>query len=279
MEAVQAGKYQGTFFSFFSSVFKHIGIDLSNPHIITFPHKHLWFLWYLFIISIVTLPVIKWLNGDKGKAFILRLAVMVERSASIFVFIVPLAIIRIVLAPIFPQYQNYCDFFYWSLLVIYGFILYSDKRFEAAMVEQSNNALVIGVLCYVGYAAAAGSFVDYFEHPGYTLKSALFEIGWCLNAWAWLIFFIGTAKKHFKNQPTRFLTYSNEAVLPFYIIHKTIILIIAFNIAALPINLYVKFLLLMISAFAATMILYEFVIRRIDILRFLSGMSAKRKPG
>ncbi|MBF0319582.1 MAG: acyltransferase family protein [Nitrospirae bacterium] len=278
MESIQAGKYQGTFFSFFPTAFSHVGIDLSNPHVITFPHKHLWFLWYLFFISVITVPVFKWLNSQMGKALILRLAQMVERPAAIFLFVIPLAAIRVVLAPIFPAYQNYDDFFYWTLLVIYGFILYSDKRFEAAIVKQSNNALAIGVLCYVGFACAAGSFVDYFEHPRYTLRSALFEIGWCLNAWAWLIFFIGTAKKYL-NHPNRFLSYSNEAVLPFYITHKTIILIIAFNIATLPINLYVKFLLLMVSAFTATMILYEFVIRRIDIVRILSGMPAKKKPG
>jgi surface polysaccharide O-acyltransferase-like enzyme len=136
------------------------------------------------------------------------------------------------------------------------------------------------VLCYAGFSAVGirGSFVEYFERPGYTLATALFEIGWCLNAWAWLIFFIATAKKYI-NHSNKFLAYSSEAVLPFYIVHKTIILIIAFNMAALPINLYVKFFLLIVSAFAATTIVYEFIIRRIDIIRFLSGMPVRKKQG
>ena len=278
MESVQAKTFQGSFFSFLPTAFQHIGLDLSNPHIITFPHKHLWFLWYLFFMSVISLPVLRWLSAETGKALIGRLARLAENSKTIFLYFAPLAIIRVALAPTFPKYQDYDDFVYWTLLVIYGFILYSDKRFEEAMAKERWNAFFVGVACYAGFAllGAGGRFVALFEHPAHQPQSVLFEIFWCLNAWSWLIFFLSTAKKYF-NHASKFLSYANEALLPFYILHKTVILIIAFNMAALPMNLYAKFIVLLILSFAGTMFLYECIVRRVNILRVLSGMTVKKK--
>lgn len=278
MESLQAGTCQGSFLDFLPTVFTSIGLDLSTPHVITFPQKHLWFLWYLFLMSVVTLPILRLLGGEKGKAFIQRLAVLTENSKIIFAGIVPLAVIRVVLTPTFPQYQNYADFCYWSLMYIYGFILYSDKRFEAAMVKERWNACRLGLCCYAGFLIVgwAGDFVALFEHPSHGLGSVLFQFFWCVNAWAWLVFFLGSAKAYL-NASNALLNYSSEAVLPFYILHKTVILVIAFSMAAMPINLYVKFVLLLIAAFVATMILYEFVVKRVTVLRFLVGLPAVKK--
>ncbi|MBF0481068.1 MAG: acyltransferase family protein [Desulfovibrionaceae bacterium] len=277
MESIQSNTFHGSFFSFFPSAFNNIGIDLTNPHLITFPQKHLWFLWYLFFMSVITLPVLRWLSGEKGKTLIARLAKMTENSKTIFIFFAPMAMIRIVLAPAFPQYQNYADFIYWTLIVIYGFILYSDERFEEAMIKERWSAFIIGILCYTGFLLVGlnGHFVALFEHPTHRLDSVLFEIFWSLNAWSWLIFFISTAKKylHYSN---KFLSYSNEALLPFYIIHKTVILIVAFNMASFPINLYAKFIFLLVVSFAVTMLLYEYIVRRVNVLRFLSGLTPKK---
>ena len=278
MESVSAGTYHGSFLDFLPTIFTPVGLDLSTPHVFTFPQKHLWFLWYLFLMSVVTLPLLRLLGRKQGQAFIQWLAAMAENSKTIFVCIIPLALIRIVLTPAFPQYQNYADFCYWSLLYLYGFILYSDKRFEAALVKERWNACLLGLCCYAGFLIVGweGNFVALFEHPSHGPGSLLFEFFWCVNAWAWLVFFLGAAKVNL-NFSNAFLNYSNEAVLPFYILHKTIILVIGFTMAAMPLHLAAKFVILLITAFIATMILYEFVVKRVPVLRFLVGLAAAKK--
>jgi hypothetical protein len=70
--------------------------------------------------------------------------------------------------------------------------------------------------------------------------------------------------------------YANEAVLPFYLLHQTVIVVIGFyvvqwNIGALP-----KFLIISVAALVITLLLYEIMIRRIMLMRFLFGMKSAK---
>jgi hypothetical protein len=49
------------------------------------------------------------------------------------------------------------------------------------------------------------------------------------TSWSWLLTFIGFANHHL-NFSNRFLKYANEAVLPFYILHQTVIVVIGYFI-------------------------------------------------
>lgn len=89
--------------------------------------------------------------------------------------------------------------------------------------------------------------------------------------WAWLLTFLGFASHHL-DVNNRFLQYATEAVLPSYILHQTIIVVIGYLIvdwqwATLP-----KYLFLAATSFVTIMVLYEFLVRRVDVLRFAFGM-------
>jgi hypothetical protein len=72
-----------------------------------------------------------------------------------------------------------------------------------------------------------------------------------------------------------FLRYATEAVLPFYMLHQPIILLIAFWLVQLQIPILAKYLIIVILSFAGVMLLYE-GIRRVSVLRFLFGMKLRR---
>jgi hypothetical protein len=73
----------------------------------------------------------------------------------------------------------------------------------------------------------------------------------------------------------RFLRYGTEAVLPFYMLHQPIILLIAFWVIQLQIPILVKYLIIVTLSFAGIMLLYE-GIRRVGVLRFFFGMKQRR---
>jgi len=79
------------------------------------------------------------------------------------------------------------------------------------------------------------------------------------------------------NFNNRFLGYANEAVLPFYILHQTVILIIGFFVLQWSMGIAPKYLIITTSSFMAIMAIYELLVRRINILRFLFGMRLKKK--
>ena len=83
-------------------------------------------------------------------------------------------------------------------------------------------------------------------------------------------------------QPTfwaRVAAYGREAQLPYYVVHQPPIIVLGYyvvqwNMAPLP-----KFLIISLSALAFTLLLYEFVIKRTTVTRFLFGMRLRPRGG
>jgi hypothetical protein len=80
----------------------------------------------------------------------------------------------------------------------------------------------------------------------------------------------GYAKQHL-NRPSRALTYFSEAVLPYYIVHQTVIIVAAYNLSTLhwPVALEASFIVL--ATVTACWISFE-LIRRAKLLRMLFGL-------
>jgi hypothetical protein len=62
-----------------------------------------------------------------------------------------------------------------------------------------------------------------------------------------------------------------------YILHQTVIVLIGFGIAAWEIGVGFKYLILAGSSFWVIVTLYELVIKRVPVLRFLFGMTRRRR--
>jgi hypothetical protein len=92
-----------------------------------------------------------------------------------------------------------------------------------------------------------------------------------LGSWCWLLVILGFGAQHLRF-PARSLGYANEAVLPFYILHQTAMLTLGLYIVQWPVHDFLKWLVIVIFTFAICMSLYEFLVRRINLLRFLFGM-------
>ncbi|HEX3214471.1 MAG TPA: hypothetical protein VH016_18035, partial [Actinomycetota bacterium] len=69
--------------------------------------------------------------------------------------------------------------------------------------------------------------------------------------------------------------YAREAVLPFYVLHQTPIVILGFYVIQWDSNLLVKFLAISLGALAVTLGAYELLVRRTSVTRVLFGMPAK----
>jgi peptidoglycan/LPS O-acetylase OafA/YrhL len=68
-----------------------------------------------------------------------------------------------------------------------------------------------------------------------------------------------------------------EAVLPFYLLHQTVLLSVAWLLLDTSLPALVKFLMITVLSFCIILALYEFIVRRFQGLRFLFGMRAADK--
>ncbi len=101
-------------------------------------------------------------------------------------------------------------------------------------------------------------------------------VPYCLNAWCWLLAIFGFGMKHL-NVNTPLLKYANEAVLPFYILHQTVIVTLGYFVVGWAIPDGLKFLIILSGSFVVSMSLYEFLVRRNNLLRVLFGMKSKQR--
>ena len=83
--------------------------------------------------------------------------------------------------------------------------------------------------------------------------------------------------RRFLNFNNRFLAYANEAVLPFYILHQTVIFIVGFFVIQWSSGIATKYLMITIVSFAVIMAIYEILIKRVSIVRSLFGMKVKNE--
>ncbi len=66
--------------------------------------------------------------------------------------------------------------------------------------------------------------------------------------------------------------------MPFYLIHQPVLLILAYFIVQWPVNLYGKFVILIISAFILSLAAVAFLITPVPPLAFVFGLKRVNTP-
>lgn len=82
---------------------------------------------------------------------------------------------------------------------------------------------------------------------------------------------LGFSAQHLRI-PARLLPYANEAVLPFYILHQTVLVSVGHVVVHSPVPDLLKWLFITTTSLVLCLLLYEFLVRRFNPLRFLFGM-------
>jgi len=154
-------------------------------------------------------------------------------------------------------------------LFILGYYAFSRPEITRSWLAYRYSFLVITVLLTIV------NLYLFLHHTGFAFGTGAYALKIVLRAavcLAWIFTFIGFAESKL-NYTNSYLKYCNEAVLPFYIIHQPVIILIGYYIVQLQAPIGAKYLMIMVSSFIIVVALYEFLIRRVAVLRFLFGMS------
>ena len=246
-----------------------------NPTMFGWLGYHLWFLGFLFTFSLIALPLFEWLKGEAGQRIVSWLARLCEHRGGILVFILPLVLIQLGLRPVFPDEHNWSDFFYYLVFFLAGYLFYADERFLRAVRRNRWLILAVGIAAMLGLIAtvALGEDTSFFD-PSEPWFYAIWVLA-PMDAWCWSLFmlFVGMRFLDFSN---KWLQYGQEAVVPFYVLHYPVLLIVAFHVVQWQASVTIKMLAIVAGSLVATLAIYELVIRRIGPLRALFGMKSRR---
>jgi glucan biosynthesis protein C len=270
MHQSQTGVFVGTLWELILERKVELG-----PRVFGWAGYHLWFLGFLFAYSLIALPVFLWFRSDAGQRTIDWLARLGQRRGGLLLFVIPLIVIQLVLRPYFPDEHGWTDFVYTLAFFVYGYILYADERFAPAVRRDWPLMLAGGVLSTLFFwvGGFAGVAMEWMEAPGTPGFYLLWTV-WGINGWCWSLFmlYIGMRYLNFIN---KWLVYGQETILPFYLLHQPVIIVIAFFVVQWDAGITLKLLVVVLGSLLVTLGLVELVIKRIRVLRVLFGMKRR----
>jgi glucan biosynthesis protein C len=254
----------GSYFSFLKTFFTDFS-DLSG-YFGTFTPAHLWFILYLFVLSIIALPLFQFLKKDQNKAKLHSLSTILSRPIVFILLFIPLTITQ---ALPDPGGQN--PFFYLFILVL-GYIVCTSPSYQE-MINRIRFKAFLSLLILVPIWLIL--MVQYRDAADFSSISILIAFLRMLNVLLTLIVLIGYGNKYL-NRKHKWLAYMNEAAFPVYILHQTILVVIGYYVIRLEMGIIPGFILIMILTFICSVLIYELMIKRIPIISWLFGVKVKK---
>lgn len=226
---------------------------------------HLWFVLWLFLVSVLALPLVAWVRGERGRAWAARWAQRLSRP--VWWLLPPLLIwIGDGLPDLFGKNP-----FYYLMFFGLGIVTISDSSFSERAEKWRWPIVALGAALTIAYAAT-GWLRDPLPDP--SLARFASDYSGFLGTWLVIVGMIGLGR-HYLDRPSPTLSYLAEASYPLYILHQTVIVVVAAATVALPLVWPIGWAILLAVSVAATFAIYE-AARRFAPTRFALGM--KKRP-
>ncbi|MFD2444901.1 acyltransferase family protein [Bacillus sp. CGMCC 1.16607] len=255
-----SGEGQGSYFTFLKSFFTDFS-DLSG-YFGTFTPAHLWFILYLFVLSLIALPVFTFVKRKLARTNFHKIL------SHPLVFI--LCFFILVFTQVLPAPGGQNPFFYLTFLIM-GFVTSSDQRYQ----EMFN---CIRLKAFVLLCAFVPLWIFLIQNnqdaTRFSTVDILTTMVRMLNVWLSLIVILGYGHK-FLNFHHKWLPYLNEAAFPVYIIHQTVLVIVSYYVLMMNMGMVAKFICIMLLTFVLSILIYEFVIKRTKVTRWMFGVKMK----
>lgn len=262
--------YSQSFLIWLPNFFRLQSADMDGYFLGGFTVGLLWFVLHLFVYSLVSLPIFLYFNRESGNRWIKRITCLLRKTPVLF-FIFPLLLVPV---SKFPVIAGGNPLFYITFFII-GFILMSDQRIMDKIDRYRLLLLLLGVVPLAGSTILIGTDLWPSNLPEW-VDNAVNEYRNAFVPW-FLIFALLAYGKRFLNFNNKCLRYFSEGAYPIYILHNTIIIIIAFFVVQWEINVGIKYVVIIVPAFLVTVLAYDVLVKRTNITRFLFGMKPKVK--
>ncbi len=115
------------------------------------------------------------------------------------------------------------------------------------------------------------------DHPPPDALRMALRVAWAIDQWCAIAAVFGFACR-WCNADSALLRYLTPAVFPVYVLHQTVIVLLAWNLRPAALPPLLEGPLLVVATFALCLAGYE-VIRRIGWLRPLFGLPSASRPG
>lgn len=229
-----------------------------------FTWNHLWYLAYLWTYTVVfalLLPALRRLPNPLAN---LRGTWLLVLPA------IPLAVATVLLQPHFDDTGDLVNDWYrhaiYFTVFLYGWWLGTHEGVWAELVRLRRRAFAGAIALFAAYMACV---LVLPEEVGDTLQAFIWLLR-NLYIW-WMLCAILGFSRAYLDRPFRWLPWANEAVYPWYVLHQSLIVAIAFVLLPLRLGPVLEPVLVLAGTIAGCALLHA-VIRRSHLLRPLFGL-------
>ena len=277
-----SGLYPGRYSSYFDFYTTMLKDAFLHGRIGTKPEYihwgDLWFLAYLFVISVITAPLLIYLRRRHDGTLASELSGLFERRGGFLLPAIPLIASELLLRTRWSGYgapnlvNDWANFTMYLIYYLYGYLIYSDERLRASVKRFGTTALFLGLITTLIFFLLA--FTGLTPAAGYNFRWMLFLVLRSVNSWFWVAAILGLGMKYlsYKN---KWLPYANEAAYPLYIIHLPILSIIAYHIVQWDAPVAVQFIAIISATLVCSAAIYILLIRQTTVTRYLFGLKPK----
>jgi glucan biosynthesis protein C len=273
MERLNNG-FTGSYWAFYKTVFNFVPYPKGS-----FSWHHLWFIAYLFLYDLLFAPLFAWMASPKSIWFKTKLAALAN-GKWVYMIMLPGIVWFAALVQKYPETNDLahdgCFFVYWLFFLLAGFICIAQPKLMDSLERNRRFALTIGFLSFLLLDYLRWNKFDPLDQNG---SSTLLLHGSLalrpLVAWSLVLALIGYGKRYL-NRKHKILNYLNQAVYPFYILHQTVIVVLAYYIVQTQHeSILSKYIYTVGMTFFVTVGIYHLMVRPYALTRFLFGMKPK----
>ena len=236
---------------------------------------HLWFIVYLFFISLLITPFLNYTKSGHYNKVRGKLIQLVSKKGGLN-WLLPIIIIsQLILRQYFPKsthalFNDWAYFTYYLIFFMSGFILFTSPKVINALTRDRRLYLYQTVLLTMAY------FGTIYLIENKTIRHYPYLIFSLSLAWSCGLTAIAYFKIYF-NKDHKSRKVMNEAIYPFYLLHQPALIFVGYVILKWDISCGLQAVLIVLFSLIAILITYWFAIRKFNFLRIAFGLKRKQK--
>ncbi len=241
---------------------------------------HLWFILYLFLYSLMAIPLLRFVRSPRSDRFKEKLRKITSRPFYLFMLPSGLSFItQILLRPIFPDethdLTDLAFFVLYGSFFWFGIIAYSDSKVWLSIGNSRRNMLLATIMLLVPFYGIYLGFRKWYTLPlDPETAEIVFDIIAHFLSWSTVLTIMGYGQANL-NKPHPWLSKINEGLYPFYILHQTVIIWIGYYVCQWNWSISAKYWTICLLTLISCLGVYFLLIRPIPVLRVLFGMKPK----
>jgi glucan biosynthesis protein C len=238
-----------------------------------FTWNHLWYLPYLWAYTGVLMLLVPVLGADS------RPARWLKGLGGVKLVLLPALYFAVCLATLGSWFEsthalvddwfNHANYF---VVFVFGYWIANDAVFWQRLNTMRGRLLAV---CLISLAVYLPLLVSLGDEP-HELALNLARLLRGIYSWTALLSLLAWAH-HLLNRPWRWLPYASEAVYPWYILHQSATVLLAYWLVPMELGPATEALLVIAGTIAICAIVHELLVRRINWLRPLFGLKSRPK--